>query len=235
MKGILITSLTCLVYTICAQVGIGTQNPKSVFDIQSTTSGLLIPRLSASDILAMTTSADQNGMLVFATDTSGIISSTGVWYYDSTLGWKSFENNGSGGDTVSVEFYESNGTEITISGTVEKEILSESIVVSNSNGSIEVSSDLNIKSSSTLIVPELRLEIKDSSGTKVLDKLVKKGILSSSNGVWNELNINGLVTGLNIDTYSVKLYASHSDCCDSDEYSYVTGGVDTLVSMKITY
>jgi hypothetical protein len=66
-----------------AQVGIGTATPEasSVLDLTSTTQGLLVPRMTEAQRLAITTPA--NGLIVYQTD-----GSVGLWVYNaSTLTW----------------------------------------------------------------------------------------------------------------------------------------------------
>lgn len=65
---------------VTAQVGIGTTNPdpSSVLDIGSTNSGLLIPRMTQSQRLAISSPA--NGLLVYQTNTD-----SGFWYFKDNL------------------------------------------------------------------------------------------------------------------------------------------------------
>ncbi|WP_323789242.1 phage tail protein [Psychroserpens sp.] len=68
-------------YGVFAQVGIGTTNPdgSSVLDITSSDKGILIPRMSAIERMAITTPAD--GLIIYQTDDV-----KGFYYYDLTLG-----------------------------------------------------------------------------------------------------------------------------------------------------
>jgi hypothetical protein len=72
---ILITLVFC---GSMAQVGIGTTNPddSSMLDIQSTTKGMLIPRMDTSQRTGITSPA--TGLLVFDTDTQSF------WFYSGT-------------------------------------------------------------------------------------------------------------------------------------------------------
>lgn len=88
LKNTLLLALffTCI---IKAQVGIGTTAPKSSLDIEvldssnpSNTDGLLIPRIDIFPVVNPT--ADQQGMLVHLTTTSGG-NSTGFYYWDNTV------------------------------------------------------------------------------------------------------------------------------------------------------
>ena len=70
-------------FTMTAQVGVGTTDPKSALEISSTTSGILIPRMNTTTRSGLTVGADQDGMMVYDTDTKSF------WYYEhSTTSWK---------------------------------------------------------------------------------------------------------------------------------------------------
>jgi hypothetical protein len=79
---LLLLSAVLLAHTSRAQIGVGTTTPnaKSALDIQSADKGLLIPRLTAAQRLAIAT--PPQGLMVYQTDgtTSGG-SQTGFWYY----------------------------------------------------------------------------------------------------------------------------------------------------------
>lgn len=79
--------------TTNAQVGIGTNTPSdsAALDVFSTNSGLLIPRMSESQKLAITTPA--NGLLIYQTDNA-----TGFWFYNS-VSWQPF-SSGTGWDLL---------------------------------------------------------------------------------------------------------------------------------------
>lgn len=78
---------TCILF-VCnltfGQVGIGTNSPNtsSVLDVSSTTSGLLAPRVTEAQKLAIPTPA--TGLLVYQTDAT-----TGFWYFNGTV-WTPF-------------------------------------------------------------------------------------------------------------------------------------------------
>ncbi len=56
-------------FSTFAQVGIGTQSPdaSAMLDVQSTTKGILVPRMTSAQRLAIPSGAP-NGLLVFDTD-----------------------------------------------------------------------------------------------------------------------------------------------------------------------
>ncbi|MCI3938103.1 hypothetical protein MQX03_12895 [Chryseobacterium aahli] len=66
-----------------AQVGINTTTPKSTLDISkvatSTINGLLIPRLTDTEVTGMPMSADQNSMMVYLTSAVPLASRTGAF------------------------------------------------------------------------------------------------------------------------------------------------------------
>ena len=69
-------------------VGIGTPtpSPKAVLDLTSTTQGLLIPRLTATQRGAIAT--PPQGLMVYQTDgTAGGGAGTGFWYFAGSGGW----------------------------------------------------------------------------------------------------------------------------------------------------
>lgn len=74
-------------YASIAQVGIGTTTPESssMLDVESTDKGILIPRMTLAQKLAITNPA--TGLLVYQTDDN-----TGVWYYDGTTWFKALQN-----------------------------------------------------------------------------------------------------------------------------------------------
>lgn len=237
MKKNLLFLIPVLLFSIqtSAQVGIGTNEPKSILDITSTSSGILIPRLTAQQIIDATVSTDQTGMLVYATDTTGIITATGFWYYDGTT-WKNIgEGTGGGGTSQTVIFTETDGTEITVDSATEELILSEAISLS-AVSSLDIEGVVNVKSINQSIVPEIRLEIVNASSTVVFEKTVRNGMITTPTVyLQDDLHINAIQTNLAAGAYTINLYASQPTCCNVDGLSFVTGGSDTISFMKITY
>lgn len=80
MKKLIVSFLLLFCIASFAQVGINTTSPdaSSMLDIQSNNKGLLIPRMTAAEKIAIATPA--NGLLIYQTD--GL---TGFWYYNGTL------------------------------------------------------------------------------------------------------------------------------------------------------
>jgi hypothetical protein len=87
-----------------SQTGINTPNPEAALDIVSDNSGILIPRMTASQIEQITAATE--GELVFSTTNTGsIVNLIGFWYYDGTT-WRPVVATSSGG----VNIYNSDGT-----------------------------------------------------------------------------------------------------------------------------
>ncbi|HEX5113429.1 MAG TPA: hypothetical protein VFV79_11310 [Saprospiraceae bacterium] len=86
-------------FAISAQVGIGTLTPnsKSLLELNSSTKGLLLPRMSATDRANMSLSASDAGMMVYQT-----VSPKGIYLWDGAT-WifsAPVENGGANGHTL---------------------------------------------------------------------------------------------------------------------------------------
>jgi len=88
--------LVCSI-TSFAQVGIGTTSPntKSLLDLTSTTTGLLIPRMTQTERLAMSLSGTETGLLVYQ-PIAGTTSPAGLYSYDGAS-WKQYATSASPG------------------------------------------------------------------------------------------------------------------------------------------
>lgn len=84
MKKIKLLAFICLTQLTFSQVGIGTTtpHPSSILHLNSTTSGLLIPRLTTTQKNAVVSPA--TGLLIYQTD-----GAAGFWYYTGTT-WVPF-------------------------------------------------------------------------------------------------------------------------------------------------
>ncbi len=140
MKKITPVILLLLSVSIYAQVGISTTNPNAMLDIRSSnqnapqaTDGILIPKVDAFS--AINPTANQQGMLVYLTTTSGS-KSPGFYYWDNTVpdwiglgggggstsGWGLVGNSGTNGstnfvgttDNVSLSFRTGNAERVRI-------------------------------------------------------------------------------------------------------------------------
>lgn len=81
-----------------AQVGIGTTTPnvKAVLDLASTSQGLIIPRLTATQKIEMQPTANEAGMMIFQTD----MSSRGLYYFDGSNWVAPVPNGTTSGQTI---------------------------------------------------------------------------------------------------------------------------------------
>lgn len=128
LKLIIITAFIGVQTLLSAQkVGIGTADPKAALDVVSSTAGILPPRMTGAQVLALTVGVDKNSMLVYATSTSGAINKIGYWYYDhTTTSWKPFtpDYTASNGLTLS-------GTNIKLGGAISEPTTISSLTTAN--------------------------------------------------------------------------------------------------------
>ncbi|MGV1012898.1 MAG: hypothetical protein ACOYBS_10650 [Flavobacterium sp.] len=120
MKNLILTVLFLLVGVAHAQVGIGTSNPNNsaALDIESTTKGLLTPRMTAAQRIAISSPA--NGLMVYQTDNTPNLYCyvNGVWTVisgSSTSG--TWTPNGTS-NTTNSGFYQRVGNIVSFSGTI---------------------------------------------------------------------------------------------------------------------
>jgi len=94
-----------------AQVGIGTTTPNSssMLDIESTNSGLLIPRMTLAQKTAIVTPA--NGLLIYQTD-----GTAGFWYFDGTI-WTTFGGADNDWTVSGAEMYNANTGNVGVGNT----------------------------------------------------------------------------------------------------------------------
>ena len=107
-----IFSIILLSVTISyAQVGIGTTTPNasSMLDIESTNSGLLIPRMTLAQKTAIATPA--TGLLIYQTN-----GTAGFWYYDGTI-WTTFGGADNDWTVVGTEMYNANSGNVGVGNT----------------------------------------------------------------------------------------------------------------------
>jgi hypothetical protein len=96
MKKYIIAIIIIAIQTITAQVGIGTTTPQSILDIQSTNSGLLIPRVSLTNLSLPTISGTvPYSTLIFNTNN---VTGEGYYYWDNTE-WISLGGSSSSSDS----------------------------------------------------------------------------------------------------------------------------------------
>lgn len=76
---LLIVLLQSTIISICQNAGIGTAQPQAALDITSTTKGILLPRLTGTQMNNIANPA--NSLLVFNSTTNS------YWYYKTSTGW----------------------------------------------------------------------------------------------------------------------------------------------------
>lgn len=111
-KQLFLVCSICLVSSLCAQVGIGTDNPSATLDIVGNPTvitaidGLLPPRLTGDQLKAKDAiyGNNQNGTIVYVTAAVGTsttktnnVTTPGYYYYDaSNNAWTTFNSGGTG-------------------------------------------------------------------------------------------------------------------------------------------
>jgi hypothetical protein len=103
-KKMLLSCLLLIGIKTFSQAGINTPNPQAALDIVSDKSGILIPRMTASQIEQITAATE--GELVFSTTNTGTtVNLVGFWFYDGTT-WRPVVATSSAGTNI----YNSDGT-----------------------------------------------------------------------------------------------------------------------------
>ncbi|MCK7589643.1 tail fiber domain-containing protein [Subsaxibacter sp. CAU 1640] len=105
MKHIIFTFTLLLSAMTSAQIGIGTTtpDPSSVLEVSSTTAGVLVPRMTQAQRLAIGTPA--TGLLVYQTNNT-----VGFWFYDGTV-WRNI-STAAGGEFQSIGGIIQNTTDV---------------------------------------------------------------------------------------------------------------------------
>jgi hypothetical protein len=140
-----------------AQVGIGTTSPdaSSLLDLTTTSKGMLVPRMTVAQKLAITTPA--TGLLIYQTD-----GTSGFWYYtgsawvsllSNTMGWTTSGNTGTVagtnfiGTTDNIDFVtKTNSTEklrVTSSGNLGIGTASPGQKLETMNGNLLINNNNN--------------------------------------------------------------------------------------------
>lgn len=109
MKKVLLSVVIILsITTLNAQVGIGTNDPKTTLevvgkpDVASSPDGVMAPKITRAELIAKTAyTSDQTGAIIFVTDLSGTTNSAtsnvlqiGYYYFDGLI-WQNFNANSS--------------------------------------------------------------------------------------------------------------------------------------------
>lgn len=151
MKKIILILIVLVASLSYGQVGIGTNNPdnSAVLDIESTTKGLLAPRMTAAQRTAISTPAE--GLIVFQTDNTPNLYCyiNGAWTaISSSLSaglWTPVITDGSGGSIPSASatgFYQRVGNVVNFSGTIS---------IPNGYYDLSIQASLPISSNFTLV------------------------------------------------------------------------------------
>ncbi len=102
-KNLLLAAVLFSTYAI-SQVGINTKDPKAALDVVSSSSGILIPRMSAAIIEQIASPAE--GEIVFSNSNNGtLINLIGFWYFDGTSWQPMIASSATG-----INIYNTNGT-----------------------------------------------------------------------------------------------------------------------------
>lgn len=100
-------------YAQVQSVGIGTSTPQSILDIVSTGHGLLVPRMTASQIEAIV-APDESELVYSLTDDGAVVDSEGFWFY-YLGGWQHL----AGASITAQNIYNTDGT-LTANRTVDQ-------------------------------------------------------------------------------------------------------------------
>lgn len=125
MKKIKFCSLIVLItVSSIAQVGIGTTtvDPSAALELVSNDKGILVPRMSQAQRLAINPAASARGLLVFQIDES-----IGFWFFDGAI-WREFQGTGGGGTGWSITGDSGTDPAINYAGTSDDEDL---VIVAN--------------------------------------------------------------------------------------------------------
>lgn len=167
--------------SLFAQVGINTTtpHPSAMLELNSTLSGILIPRMTNAQKNAITTPA--NGLLIYQTDAA-----SGFWYYNG-ITWTTFTSTGWNvlGDT---------GTNPTTNflGTTDNQ---DFVIATNNNERLRVQADGDIGINQSN--PTTKLHINGSTPSFRLtdgSQAANKVLTSDGNGnaIWSNNTIIGL-------------------------------------------
>lgn len=182
MKKVFVFILFFLVYPIFSQVGIGTITPNdsAALDVTSTSTGVLIPRMTLAQKNAIVSPA--TGLLIYQND--GI---SGFWYYNGTA-WTTFSDtswltSGNSGTTPASNYL----------GTSDSK---ELIIKTNNTEALRVNTNSNVGIGTTSS-PTTKLFINNSGGAiRIEDGTQATGNLltSDANGnvTWEDPPIIGI-------------------------------------------
>lgn len=153
MKNIIAFIIVTAVFNFSAQVGVGTTNPNAsaALDVESTTKGLLPPRMTAAQRVAISSPAD--GLVVYQTDNT-----QGLYCYVNGA-WSPLNSGITSGTWTPVLSNYGNGG--TVSGFYQRigNVVSFTITIVNANGMPAVTFESTIPFASNFTAAE------DAGGT----------------------------------------------------------------------
>lgn len=193
MKNIVLTFLILSASLSYAQVGIGTNNPNSsaALDIESTTKGLLTPRMTAAQRAAI--SVPSEGLIVFQTDsTQGLYCYVnGSWtaLSSGTIAgsWTPVITDGSGGSIsgTATGFYQRVGNVVNFSGTIS---------IPNGYYDLSIQASLPISSNFTLVT--------DASGSVSGSYFNNSGMYFTNSTLSGNVDVNVTTDKLKINVFN---------------------------------
>ncbi len=195
MKKIIYIIFFLCYYSVIAQVGIGTTTPSSsaVLDITSNDKGLLIPRMSNTQIANIST--PEKSLIVFNTDTNNFQFNSGS---TSIVNWTTVRSN-------------QNSPSLKYSSTASTEDINTS-----SAKNIKVFNDLNWNDNSSVFtkINDSEITITNPGRYQVICNVYVKGINSTGTaeqrtGVELFLAINGVQVGVNAATAYIRFINNH--------------------------
>ena len=224
MKNIVLLAIAILLCTgsLFSQGNIGINDPSpdplAVLDIESTTQGVLIPRMTEAQRSAIAVTAAQNGMLVYQTDNNA-----GFWYFDGAA-WGKL--GGSGGRLVGFAMGSDSGNNpanaLAFIGPTAV------VTVTDSGQKIVVTCHKGLGSTAAGGASNLDIWIGYRLSGSASDPIaVGSGIygLQVPQNTRVPIGINGIITNLPPGDYEVGMvghgYSSYANW-NNNEYGYVT-------------
>lgn len=193
MKKIVLTLIVLVASLSYGQVGIGTNNPdnSAVLDIESTTKGLLAPRMTAAQRTAISTPAE--GLIVFQTDNTPNLYCfvNGAWIAISSSPsaglWTPVITDASGGSIsgTATGFYQRVGNVVNFSGTIS---------IPSGYYDLSIQASLPISSNFTLVT--------DASGSVSGSYFNNSGMYFTNSTLSGTIDVNVATDKLKINVFN---------------------------------